>query len=97
MLLASDLSSVVTVRTPYEIWRLPPSTKAKIAARVSGGSRNRTVRFWRAQTGQEILTPRGRSSIVRGVTFSPDEKRIASGNKDKTKKVWDISSLDDLQ
>ena len=23
MLLASDLSSVVTVRTPYEIWRLP--------------------------------------------------------------------------
>ena len=24
MLLASDLSSVVTVRTPYEIWRLPP-------------------------------------------------------------------------
>ena len=41
MLLASDLSSVVTVRTPYEIWRLPPLSgrdDGQDALRVSGGS-----------------------------------------------------------
>jgi len=27
------------------------------------------------------------------MSFSPDEKRIASGSHDKTVKVWDISSL----
>jgi len=28
------------------------------------------------------------------VSFSPDGKRIVSGSRDNTLKVWDISSLD---
>ena len=59
---------------------------------VSGGSDN-TLKVWDAQTGQETLTLKGHSSVVRSVSFSTDGKRIVSGSHDKTVKVWDISSL----
>jgi len=43
---------------------------------------------------QETLTITGHSSGVYSVSFSPDGKRIVSGSRDNTLKVWDISSLD---
>ena len=42
----------------------------------------------------EPLTLKGNSGYVMSVSFSPDGKRIVSGNTDKMVKVWDISSLD---
>ena len=44
--------------------------------------------------GRGTLTLKGHSSGVTSVSFSPDGKRIVSGSKDNTLKVWDISSLD---
>jgi WD40 repeat protein len=32
-------------------------------------------------------------SLVCGVAFSPDGKRLYSGSRDTTVKVWDVSSL----
>jgi len=61
---------------------------------VPGGSRDRTVRVWDAQTGQETLPLKGHSSTVMSVSFSPDGKRIVSGSRDHSLKVWDISWLD---
>ena len=52
------------------------------------------IKVWDAQTGQETLTLKGHSSLVSSVSFSPDGKRIVSGSRDKTVKVWDLSSLD---
>ena len=37
----------------------------------------------------ETLTLKGHSQPVRGVSISPDGKRIVSGSHDKTLKVWD--------
>ena len=44
--------------------------------------------------GQEPLTLNGDTVFFSSVSFSPDAKRIVSGSRDKTLKVWDISSLD---
>ena len=48
----------------------------------------------KAVEGRETLTLKGHSDRVISVSFSPDGKRIVSGGKDKTVKIWDISSLD---
>ena len=40
----------------------------------------------------ETLTLKGHGKLVISVSFSPDGKRIGSG--DKTVTIWDISSLD---
>ena len=58
MLLASDLSSVVTVRTPYEIWRLPPLSG------LDDGQDGRGGVGWQhdASTAQTGLRPVHRSS-----------------------------------
>jgi len=44
--------------------------------------------------GQETLTLRGHTDDVSSVSFSPDGKRIVSGSRGSSLKVWDISSLD---
>ena len=51
------------------------------------------MKVWDAQTGQETLTLKGHSRVVRSVNYSPDGKWIVSGSVDNTLKVWDISSL----
>ena len=61
---------------------------------IVSGSRDKTLKLWDAQTGQETLTLKGHSRLVNSVSFSPDGKRIVSGSWDDTVKVWDISSLD---
>jgi WD40 repeat protein/tRNA A-37 threonylcarbamoyl transferase component Bud32 len=49
------------------------------------------VKLWDAASGKEILTLPGQSITVRSVAFSPDGKRIVSGNGDGTLKIWQDS------
>ena len=42
---------------------------------------------------RELLTLKGHSRPVRSVSFSPDGKRIVSGSRDRTLRVWDARSL----
>ncbi len=64
-----------------------------IAAVSASGSPDKTVKVWDAATGQEALTLKGHTSIVTGVAFSPDGRRIASGSADKTVKVRDSTRV----
>jgi WD40 repeat protein len=48
------------------------------------------VKVWDAQTGQELLSLKGHASIVNGVAFSPDGKRLASAGNEL--KVWDAQT-----
>ena len=62
--------------------------------RIVSSSGDSTLKFWDAESGQEMLTLKGHSSSVRSVSFSPDGKRIVSGSFDKTVKIWDGRPLE---
>lgn len=47
-------------------------------------------------TFQEVLTLKGHTGPVRSVCLSPDGKRILTGSKDHTAKVWDLKTGQEL-
>jgi WD40 repeat protein len=59
---------------------------------LASASEDHAVKVWDAQTGQEILTLKGHTKLVRSAAFSPDGKRLASGGDDGTLKVWDTTT-----
>jgi WD40 repeat protein len=48
--------------------------------------------LWDAVTGERIRDFEGHSEFVRGCEFSPDGRFIISVSKDKTLRVWEVSS-----
>jgi WD40 repeat protein/serine/threonine protein kinase len=58
--------------------------------RIASGGDDKIVRIWDAATGAEVMSFRRGSTIV-SIAFSPDGKRIVSGDK-----VWDAITGDEL-
>lgn len=54
------------------------------------------VKVWDAATGKERLTLSGDSGTVLSVAWSPDGRRLATGNNDGTAKVWDAAAGKEL-
>jgi WD40 repeat protein/tetratricopeptide (TPR) repeat protein len=55
-----------------------------------------TIKMWDVATGAELTTLRGRKGAVTFVLFTPDGKRLVSGNGDKTMTVWDVATGTEL-
>jgi WD40 repeat protein len=54
------------------------------------------VRVWEAATGQELLSLEGHTSLIQGLSFSPDSCRLASAGEDHTVRVWDAATGKEL-
>jgi hypothetical protein len=61
--------------------------------RLASASRDRTVKLWDTETGQEVLTLRGHTQAVCRVAFSPDGQLLASASWDGTVKLWEAKPL----
>jgi len=50
-----------------------------------------------AQDKPEVFVQLGHSDNVNSVTFSPDGRLLASGSGDKTIKLWDVETWDEIR
>jgi WD40 repeat protein/serine/threonine protein kinase len=71
------------------IWAVAFSPDGKTLA---AADRDKVVRLWDVDTGQERATFTGHTDAVRCVAFSPDGKTLASGSADSCVKLWDLAT-----
>ena len=58
---------------------------------IASGSKDKTIKLWQLDTGNELCTFSAVEDVVYSVTFSPDGKTLASGSGDKTITMFPIS------
>jgi WD40 repeat protein len=60
---------------------------------IASAGEDSTVKVWDSQTGTIVRSFRGHTGLVSSVAFSPDGRRLISGSRDHTAKVWDVTQL----
>jgi mono/diheme cytochrome c family protein len=58
--------------------------------RVATGGRDRAVRLWDVESGEELWRSAEHAGPVRCLAFSPDGKTLLSGSEDATLRLWDV-------
>ena len=60
--------------------------------RLASGSKDKTVRLWDTDTGDELAILRKHTGWTNVLAFSPNGKRFASGSTDKRVHLWDTDT-----
>lgn len=58
--------------------------------RLLSGGRDRTIRFWDLQSGQERFRLQGHTDSIRSLAVAVDGKLAISGGADRTIRLWDL-------
>jgi WD40 repeat protein len=61
---------------------------------VASAGEDSTVKVWDSRSGELIHNFRGHTGIVSILAFSPDGRRLFSGSRDKSVKVWNLTQRD---
>ena len=62
---------------------------------VASAGEDSAVKVWDSHTGTFVRSFRGHTGLVSSVAFSPDGRRLVSGSRDHTVKVWDVTQLEE--
>ncbi|HUG93766.1 MAG TPA: hypothetical protein VML55_23255 [Planctomycetaceae bacterium] len=64
---------------------------------IASGGEDSAVKIWDSHAGTFVRNFRGHTGLVSSLAFSPDGRRLVSGSRDTTVKVWDMTQLDDSE
>ena len=91
-------AEIATLRHDQEVQTVTISHDSQLIAAGDGsGEGPGTVTVWNVQRRQVIATLDGDPKFVRTVTFSSDDRYLASSGWDGQLKVWDVSNWDLLR
>jgi WD40 repeat protein len=72
------------------------SGSANIFMSAKATNSDNTIRIWDVETGENLSTLTGHTSLIKSVCVTPDNKFIVSGSADGTVRVWDIKSKNNI-
>ena len=61
---------------------------------VASAGEDSTVKVWDSKTGTIARSFRGHTGLVSSVAFTPDGRRLISGSRDHSVKIWDATWLE---
>ena len=87
-----------------EVMRLQGHTEGVMSVAFSpdgrfaiSGSRDKTIRIWDLNTGEEVRRCEGHRLGIWSVAISGDGRRIASGGNDTTLRLWDFATAEPIR
>ena len=55
------------------------------------------MKIWDGRAGKLLRSFRGHTGLVSSLAFCPDGRRLYTGSRDTTVKVWDLTTLSGLK